>query len=297
MTTATQKRRLDLAIECEHGQRRQAIVQRLLADVFQGKLRGGQHLVTQELSRRFGVSHTPIREALIAMEGMGIVDHLPNRGAVVRKVTSTDIREICEVRRILECQATMRACGRINLGELTRLAKNLKKLNAASSRGSAKYIEQARKVDSWLHDLIADSCNNLFLAKEIHRLKILFRAFRDVAWEMEEARNDYHRLAEESHEHLQIVEALIQGDAQGAAKAMSLHIKSGLRYWSRTVQATLRDSILDTSHTNGETKSVPRRKSTHKSNGKRKVSVPRSRTVRNAHSPRPTHRIRHAPMA
>ena len=47
------------------------------------------------------------------------------------------------------------------------------------------------------------------------RLKILFRAFRDVAWEHDEARNDYHRLAEESHEHLAIVEALLAGDRPG----------------------------------------------------------------------------------
>ena len=46
-------------------------------------------------------------------------------------------------------------------------------------------------MDSRLHDLIADSCGNAFLAKEIGRLKILFRVFRDVAWEHDEARNDY----------------------------------------------------------------------------------------------------------
>ena len=70
-------------------------------------------------------------------------------------------------------------------------------------------------MDSRLHDLIADSCGNAFLAKEIGRLKTLFRAFRDVAWEHDEARNDFHRLAEEAHEHLAIVEALLAGDAEG----------------------------------------------------------------------------------
>ena len=70
------------------GLRRQAIVQSLLADVFHGRLRAGEHLVTQELAQRFGVSHTPIREALIALAGIGIIDLLPNRGAVVRRVTA-----------------------------------------------------------------------------------------------------------------------------------------------------------------------------------------------------------------
>src|SRR5439155_12484206 len=73
---------------CDHGLRRQAIVQSLLSDVFQGRLRAGQHLVTQALAERFGVSHTPIREALITLAGIGIIDLLPNRGAIVRPVTA-----------------------------------------------------------------------------------------------------------------------------------------------------------------------------------------------------------------
>src|SRR3954451_10838145 len=75
------------SLKCDHGLRRRVIVQSLLVEVFQGRLRAGQHLVTQELADRFGVSPTPIREALIALEGIGIVDLLPNRGAVIRRVT------------------------------------------------------------------------------------------------------------------------------------------------------------------------------------------------------------------
>src|SRR5262249_8939914 len=89
-------------LTCDHGLRRQAIVQSLLTDVFQGRLRAGQRLVTQDLAERFGVSHTPIREALIALAGIGIIDLLPNRGAVVRPVTAKDVREVCQVRRVLE---------------------------------------------------------------------------------------------------------------------------------------------------------------------------------------------------
>ena len=102
----------------DRGQRRQAIVESLLADVFGGQLRPGQHLVTQDLAVRFGVSHTPIREALIALAGVGVIDLLPNRGALVRRVTAKDVREVCQVRRILECEATRRACGRIALRAL-----------------------------------------------------------------------------------------------------------------------------------------------------------------------------------
>src|SRR5437764_1626436 len=230
--------RRNKSLNCDHGLRRQAIVQSLLTDVFQGKLRPGQRLVTQELAQRFGVSHTPIREALIALCGIGIIDLLPNRGAVVRRVAQRDVHEVCQVRRVLECEATRRSCGRIQLAQLHALADGIRRLMAVAAPAAADFIAQARVLDSRLHDLIADSCGNAFLAKELNRLKILFRAFRDVAWEHDEARNDFHRLAEEAREHLAIVEALLASDARGAARAMATHIRSGSRYWSRAVPGT-----------------------------------------------------------
>ena len=90
-------------------------------------------------------------------------------------------------------------------------------------------------MDNRLHDLVAESCGNSFLAKEIGRLKTLFRVFRDVAWEHDEACNDFHRLTEEAREHLAIVEALLAGDRKAAARAMARHIGSGIRYWCRAM--------------------------------------------------------------
>jgi DNA-binding GntR family transcriptional regulator len=222
-------------IQCDHGLRRQAIVQSLLADVFQGRLRTGQHLVTQQLAERFGVSHTPIREALITLAGIGIIDLLPNRGAVVRAVTPRDIREICQVRRVLECQATRSACGRIDLAELHALAEDLRQLRAWAPPSWAEFIARARETDSRLHDLVAVSSGNAFLAKELGRLKILFRAFRDVSYTHHESRNDHRRLADEAGEHLAIVEALLAGDARAAVAAMAAHIRTGVRYWTRAM--------------------------------------------------------------
>jgi DNA-binding GntR family transcriptional regulator len=246
------------ALQCHHGLRRHTIVQSLLADVFQGRRRAGEHLVTQELAQRFGVSHTPVREALIALAGIGIIDLLPNRGAIVRRVTAEEVREVCQVRRALECEATRSACGRIELAELHALAAELRRLMAVQPqpRAAARFIAEARAVDSRLHDLIADSCGNAFLAKEISRLKILFRAFRDVAWERDEARNDFHRLAEEAREHLAIVEALLARDAREAARAMARHIHSGLKYWSRAMPA----SSNGTNHRGTETSRRKERK-------------------------------------
>lgn len=216
----------------DHGRRRQAIVRSLLADVFGGRVGAGERLVTQALADRFGVSHTPIREALIELAGIGVVDLLPNRGAVVRRLTARGVREVCQVRRALECSATRSACGRIDPAALQVIAEEIGKLGAVNPT-TPEVVAQARDLDSRLHDLIAASCGNNFLAAEIARLKTLFRAYRDVAWEREEARSDYRRIPVEAREHLAVVRALLANDPKAASRAMARHIRSGERYWSR----------------------------------------------------------------
>ena len=219
----------------DHGQLRKRIVESLLSEVVQGRLSAGQHLVTQQLADRFGVSHTPIREALIALAGVGIIDLLPNRGAIVRKVTARDVHEIMQVRRALECEATRSACGRIDLKELNALADELHRLATEPPQDGGRFLEQARASDSRLHDLIASSCGNAFLANELNRLKFLFRAFRDISYSQHESRNDFRRLAEEAGEHLAIVKALLAHDRHAAVRAMSRHLAGGLRYWTRAL--------------------------------------------------------------
>ncbi len=208
------------------------VAERLLSEIFQGTLGTGQRLVIKELSERFQVSSTPIREALVQLEGIGIIDFVPNCGAVVREVTTADVREVCQVRRALECEATRAACGRINLAHLHELSAAFQRMMSAKQHG-ATFVDKARQRDSQLHDLIAESCGNRFLAQEIGRLKLLFRAFRDASWEQRMANHDYHRFADEAREHLAIVAALIDGDAKQAAHAMALHIRAGVKYWSR----------------------------------------------------------------
>jgi DNA-binding GntR family transcriptional regulator len=222
-------------LKCDHGLRRRVIVQSLLVEVFQGRLKAGQHLVTQELADRFGVSPTPIREALVALEGIGIVDLLPNRGAVIRQVTMDEVGEICQVRRVLECEATRSACGWIAPADLRALSADLKGLLEKASSPGTHFLEEAGAVDSRLHDLIASSCRNGFLANELGRLKILFRAFRDVTYARDETRFASGRFEAEAREHLAIVEALLAEDRRAAVRAMSRHIRTSVENWSRTL--------------------------------------------------------------
>jgi DNA-binding GntR family transcriptional regulator len=215
----------------DHGLRRQAIVRAILTDIFHGKFRAGQRLVTEALALRFGVSHTPIREALIELGGSGVVDLLPNRGAVVRQLTARDVREVLQVRKVLECEAVRGAARRADLNKVRELADAIRSLAALPPGPGA--VARAREVDSALHEFIAASCGNNFLRGELNRLRTLYQAFRDVTWDLEEARLDFHRLAVEASEHLEITAALLARDPRAAHRAMVAHIRSGVRYWSQ----------------------------------------------------------------
>lgn len=233
MVTANRTRskpREAVASDIDHGQRRKIVVAQMLADIFAGELKAGERLIIRELADRLGMSPTPIREALVQLEGIGIIEFVPNCGGIVRAMTRQDVREVCQVRRALECEATRSACGRIELGRLHELAAGFEKMKSAKRHGPS-FVEKARQLDSQLHDLIAQSCGNRFLVGELERLKILFRALRDASWNKRVADRDYYRFSEEATEHLTIVQCLIEGNAKEASRAMARHIKAGVKYW------------------------------------------------------------------
>ena len=213
----------------DHGLRRQVIVRGVLTDIFHGNFRAGERLVTETLANRFGVSHTPIREALIELRGLGVVDLLPNRGALVRKVTARNVREVCQVRKVLECEAVRGAARRVDRSRVEALGAEIRQ--HAASPADPDAVARARELDNRLHDLVRESCGNAFLAAELERMRTLFRTFRDVTWDLELARRDFHRIAVECREHLAITDALVEGNAKAAVGAMAAHMRSGLTYW------------------------------------------------------------------
>jgi DNA-binding GntR family transcriptional regulator len=215
----------------DHGLRRQSVVRAVLTDIFHGHLRAGQRLVTESLATRFGVSHTPVREALIELRGLGVVDLLPNRGGVVREVTRQNVKEVCQVRKVLECEAVRGAARNADPDRVAAVAAEVRAV--ASSPANPKTVARAREVDNQLHDLIRESCGNGFLAAELERLRTLFRTFRDVTWDLEVARSDFHRIAVEAAEHLAITDALQARDARAAVAAMTAHMRSGVLYWAQ----------------------------------------------------------------
>jgi len=166
----------------------------------------------------------------VALEGMGIVDFFPNRGAVIHKLTRIDAAEICQVRQALECEAVRLACGKIDPAKLARLAESCRHIQM-TTRATRPLIDRSRRVDNLVHDLIRKASGNRLLMRELERLALLFRGLRDAAWRRYEATADHDRLVTEAHEHLEIVEHLRHGRPRQARRAMGHHIRGGLTYW------------------------------------------------------------------
>jgi DNA-binding GntR family transcriptional regulator len=193
-----------------------------MTGIFQGRYRSGQRLVVQDIAGAYQASPTPVREALVELASFGLVDLLPNRGAVVQPFGPQEVWEISEIRRLLEVEATRCASGRIHTGELAALEQELLILEALPH--NQDWDQRARYVDTRLHGLIAESCGSRRLAAEIHRYLTLFRSLRDVSHRWD-AWTNYSR-SNDVPEHLRIVTALLTSDADTAARAMDEHIRS-----------------------------------------------------------------------
>lgn len=190
----------------------------LLIAVMRGHFPAGQRMIVQRLTEQLGVSATPVREALVELAAIGIVENSPNRGAVMREFGPAQIREIYQLRRLLEVEAVRCACGRIDTAELEDLKREFAILGEMPRDGA--WSQRAMEGDLRLHALIATHCASGRLRDEIDRYNTLVQVIREVV--------DNERDAQEIAlaEHLQIIRALLAGDADAAAAAMAQHIDS-----------------------------------------------------------------------
>jgi DNA-binding GntR family transcriptional regulator len=205
-----------------------------LAAAIQGRIVGGSipvgtRLRQEALADEFEVSRTPVREALRKLQATGVVELLPNRGAVVRGPSARDIREAYEVRAELEGLAAELAAGHISDRDLTRL----REAEALFRRSVTSLVSRQTDPDwtdasSWVqandlfHQAILDAADNRCLTATI---AALHRSFpRDLTWG---ALAGNSRLLEENVEqHAAIFAAIEQRDPAEARRRMGEHVRS-----------------------------------------------------------------------
>ena len=206
---------------------------RIQSRVLNGEIETGTWLRQESLAAEFGVSRTPVREALRKLQASGLVEVQPRRGALVRGPTAREIREAYEVRAELEGLAAELAATRVRDGELARLreAQALFRQSIASllawreGRGGDEpppdaHAEWNRGNDEF-HLAIQKAAGNERLAAT---LADLHRSFpRDLTWA---ALGENEKLLQENvAQHEGILEAIERHDAKTARRLMVEHVR------------------------------------------------------------------------
>ena len=183
--------------------------------IVEGELGNGKRLDETELSSFYGVSRTPVREALQRLAESGLADHLPRRGTFVRSPSLSQLVEMFEVMAELECMAIRLAARRATANDIDALEKDNETCRAAvAANDTKKYYE----INARLHGRIYQMSGNSFLAIEARRLHDRLRPFRRLQLRVR------GRMEESMAEHDIILAALRDGDADLAMETMKKHI-------------------------------------------------------------------------
>ena len=183
--------------------------------IVEGELGNGKRLDETELSGFYGVSRTPVREALQRLAESGLAEHLPRRGTFVRSPSLSQLVEMFEVMAELECMAIRLAARRSTAEDIDALEKDNETCRAAVA---ADDIKKYYEVNARLHGRIYQMSGNSFLASEARRLHDRLRPFRRLQLRVR------GRMEESMAEHDIILAALRDGDADRAMETMKKHI-------------------------------------------------------------------------
>jgi DNA-binding GntR family transcriptional regulator len=193
-------------------------VYRQLRDVIlSGRLESGTLLRERDLAVKFRVSRTPIREALRQLERDGQVRVTPHVGAEVRGVSIEDVFEVLEMRRYLEPHAARIAAKRVTPRCEAKLQAIRKIFEEATEHSSTAAVSRRYIVaDERLHGLILELAGNRRIAQAIKDLRLSIQRYRYFGIS--------HRFRRNAQEHLEIIAALLDGNATAAEAAMAKHL-------------------------------------------------------------------------
>jgi DNA-binding GntR family transcriptional regulator len=195
--------------------RAEEIRRHLADDIVSGRLAPGAQLEEVELARAFGVSRTPVREAIRQLEAAGFALSRPRRGAVVASIAAEQLAEMFAVMAELEAVCARLAADHMSSAEheaLDRVRQDC--ADAVAAEDIAAYLA----ANDRFHDLVYAASHNAYLEELTRGVRRRVAPFRHAQF------YTAGRLAKSLEEHEQVAAALRARDGEAAGAAMRAHI-------------------------------------------------------------------------
>jgi DNA-binding GntR family transcriptional regulator len=195
------------------------VAERLREQIFSHELAPGSWLDEQNLALAFGISRTPMREAIKVLASEGLVTTKMNKGAYVTEVDRRDLEQIFTVLSLLEGQAAKETAIKATEDQLTQLDNLHHRLEkAAADRDTGQFFE----INVRFHELIQEIAGNKWMNGVIEDLRKVLKLQR------RDSLTRSGRLLSSLLEHREILQAILKRDSQAAELAMRKHLARGL---------------------------------------------------------------------
>ncbi|MDE8559247.1 GntR family transcriptional regulator [Pantoea vagans] len=180
--------------------------------ILEKTLRSGGAVVEGRLVEELNISRTPLREALLRLEGEGLLVRGSGRSYSVRFISAQEYFQTMKVRELLESEAITMSIGKIDPEVVDQLIEQVQSLAIGQP-------EQAYwSVDDAVHTLFAQHSGNAVLARMIEQARTQSRMFELIT--------PFNRIEEDREEHLAILNAWKSGDSLLASQAVRAHLKN-----------------------------------------------------------------------
>ena len=208
-----------------------AVVEHLEAEIIAGRIAPGTKLDETSIAQRFGLSRTPIREALHALCGRALAERVPYKGVLVATLSPERIDQMFEAMAEMEATCGRLASQRMTRSERARLEAMHRNMYALAESGDFTTYEA---INSDFHSLIMAGSHNLDLVALAETMRLKLRPFRKYQLQ------DLGRLKRSCQEHQDIVDALLDQDAQRTGVALRRHLVSAAQEFlmRRTAEQT-----------------------------------------------------------
>ena len=195
------------------------VADRLREQIFSKELAPGSWLDEQNLAKQFGISRTPMREAIKVLASEGLITIKMRRGAYVTEVARKDLEQIFAILSLLEGEAAREAAVKASEEELNQLDYWHHRLEKAAAD---RDIEQFFEINGKFHELIREIAGNRWMNGVIEDLRKVLKLHR------RDSLTSTGRLQNSLIEHRAILNALLKRDQAAAENIMRKHMAQGL---------------------------------------------------------------------